>query len=98
MWVVRHRTATELQVDNQTLGALMVEIHRSGRAMKVLATMAVQALELRKGLAVVQTEGKLMNSRSKSRLVRKMTSEHLAGIAAYWRAQMDKELRNALGG
>jgi hypothetical protein len=31
--------------DNQTLGALMVEIHRSGRAMKVLAAMAVQALD-----------------------------------------------------
>ena len=32
-------------------------------------------MTLRKGLAVVPTEGKLMNSRSKSRLVRKMTSE-----------------------
>ena len=31
--------------DNQGLGALMVEIHRSGRAMKVLAAMAVQALD-----------------------------------------------------
>ena len=31
--------------DNQALGALMVEIHRSGRAMKVLAAMAVQALD-----------------------------------------------------
>jgi hypothetical protein len=30
--------------DNQALGALMVEIHRSGRAMGVLAAMAVQAL------------------------------------------------------
>ena len=29
--------------DNQALGALMVEIHRSGRAMDVLAAMAVQA-------------------------------------------------------
>ena len=31
--------------DNQALGALMVEIHRSGRAMKVLAAMAVLALD-----------------------------------------------------
>lgn len=31
--------------DNQALGVLMVEIHRSGRAMKVLAAMAVQALD-----------------------------------------------------
>ena len=31
--------------DNQALGALMAEIHRSGRAMKVLAAMAVQALD-----------------------------------------------------
>ena len=31
--------------DNQALGALMVEIHRSGRAMKVLAAIAVQALD-----------------------------------------------------
>jgi hypothetical protein len=31
--------------DNQALGALMVEIHRSGRAMTVLAAMAVQALD-----------------------------------------------------
>jgi hypothetical protein len=31
--------------DNQALGALMVEIHRSGRAMNVLAAMAVQALD-----------------------------------------------------
>ena len=31
--------------DDQALGALMVEIHRSGRAMKVLAAMAVQALD-----------------------------------------------------
>src|ERR1700728_4506066 len=30
---------------NQALGALMVEIHRSGRAMKVLAAMAVLALD-----------------------------------------------------
>jgi hypothetical protein len=32
--------------DNQALGELMAEIHRSGRAMKVLAAMAVQALDL----------------------------------------------------
>ena len=31
--------------DNQGLGALMAEIHRSGRAMNVLAAMAVQALD-----------------------------------------------------
>jgi hypothetical protein len=31
--------------DNQALGALMTEIHHSGRAMKVLAAMAVQALD-----------------------------------------------------
>ena len=31
--------------DNQALGALMAEIHRTGRAMKVLAAMAVQALD-----------------------------------------------------
>jgi hypothetical protein len=31
--------------DNEALGALMVEIHRSGRAMKVLAAMAVLALD-----------------------------------------------------
>lgn len=31
--------------DNQALGALMAEIHHSGRAMSVLAAMAVQALE-----------------------------------------------------
>lgn len=31
--------------DNQALGALMVEIHRSGRAMKILAAMAVLALD-----------------------------------------------------
>ena len=31
--------------DNQALGALMVEIHRSGRAMNVLAAMAVLALD-----------------------------------------------------
>jgi hypothetical protein len=31
--------------DNQGLGALMAEIHRSGRAMSVLAAMAVQALD-----------------------------------------------------
>jgi hypothetical protein len=31
--------------DNQALGALMAEIHQSGRAMKVLAAMAVQALD-----------------------------------------------------
>src|SRR6185436_8716986 len=31
--------------DSQALGALMAEIHRSGRAMKVLAAMAVQALD-----------------------------------------------------
>ena len=31
--------------DNQVLGALMAEIHRSGRAMKVLAAMAVLALD-----------------------------------------------------
>jgi hypothetical protein len=33
--------------DNQGLGALMAEIHRSGRAMNVLAAMAVQALDER---------------------------------------------------
>jgi hypothetical protein len=31
--------------DNQGLGALMAKIQRSGRAMKVLAAMAVQALD-----------------------------------------------------
>ncbi|MDT5106897.1 MAG: hypothetical protein QOI25_4410 [Mycobacterium sp.] len=31
--------------DNQGLAALMTEIHRGGRAMKVLAAMAVQALD-----------------------------------------------------
>ena len=31
--------------DNQGLGALMAEIHHSGRAMNVLAAMAVQALD-----------------------------------------------------
>jgi hypothetical protein len=31
--------------DTAALGALMVEIHRNGRAMKVLAAMAVQALD-----------------------------------------------------
>ena len=31
--------------DNEALGALMVEIHRSGRAMQVLAAMAVLALD-----------------------------------------------------
>ena len=31
--------------DNQALGALMAELHRSGRAMKVLAAMAVLALD-----------------------------------------------------
>ena len=31
--------------DNDALGALMVEIHRSGRAMNVLAAMAVLALD-----------------------------------------------------
>src|ERR1700694_6138855 len=31
--------------DNAALGALMAEIHRSGRAMKVLAAMAGQALD-----------------------------------------------------
>jgi 5,10-methylenetetrahydrofolate reductase len=31
--------------DNQALHALMAEIHRDGRAMKVLAAMAVQALD-----------------------------------------------------
>jgi hypothetical protein len=31
--------------DNEALGALMVEIYRSGRAMQVLAAMAVQALD-----------------------------------------------------
>ena len=31
--------------DNQALGALMAEIHRSGRAMNVLAAMAVLALD-----------------------------------------------------
>lgn len=31
--------------DNQALGALMVEIHRSGRAMNVLAATAVLALD-----------------------------------------------------
>jgi hypothetical protein len=31
--------------DNQALGSLMAEIHQGGRAMKVLAAMAVQALD-----------------------------------------------------
>jgi hypothetical protein len=31
--------------DNDALGALMVEIHRTGRAMAVLAAMAVEALD-----------------------------------------------------
>ncbi|QZT56721.1 hypothetical protein [Mycolicibacterium austroafricanum] len=31
--------------DNESLSALMKEIHRGGRAMKVLAAMAVQALD-----------------------------------------------------
>jgi hypothetical protein len=31
--------------DNEALGALMAQIHRSGRAMKVLAAMAVLALD-----------------------------------------------------
>jgi hypothetical protein len=31
--------------DNQALGALIAEIHRSGRAMKVLAAMAVLAVD-----------------------------------------------------
>ena len=31
--------------DDQALGALMAEIHHDGRAMKVLAAMAVQALD-----------------------------------------------------
>ncbi len=31
--------------DNQALGALMAEIHRSGRAMNVLAAIAVMALD-----------------------------------------------------
>ena len=32
--------------DNEALQELMVEIHRSGRAMKILAAMAVLALDL----------------------------------------------------
>lgn len=31
--------------DYEALGALMAEIHHSGRAMKILAAMAVQALD-----------------------------------------------------
>jgi hypothetical protein len=31
--------------DTEALGALMVEIHRTGRAMAVLAAMAVEALD-----------------------------------------------------
>lgn len=31
--------------DNQSLSALMADIHHDGRAMKVLAAMAVQALD-----------------------------------------------------
>ena len=31
--------------DNEALGELMAEIHHDGRAMKVLAAMAVQALD-----------------------------------------------------
>jgi hypothetical protein len=44
VWVAWYLSALCAE-DNQALGALMVEIHRSGRAMKVLAAMAVQALD-----------------------------------------------------
>jgi hypothetical protein len=39
------RYLSALFAEDKALGALMVEIHRSGRAMKVLAAMAVQALD-----------------------------------------------------
>ena len=42
--IIRHVSALCAE-DNQALGTLMAEIHRSGRAMKVLAAMAVQALD-----------------------------------------------------
>ena len=41
----RRYLSTLCAEDNQALGALMAEIHRSGRAMKVLAAMAVLALD-----------------------------------------------------
>ncbi|WP_123025656.1 hypothetical protein [Mycolicibacterium stellerae] len=41
----RHYLSALCAEDNQALSALMMEIHRSGRAMKVLAAMAVQALD-----------------------------------------------------
>jgi len=39
------RTVGVCAHDNQALGAVMAEIHRSGRAMNVLAAMAVLALD-----------------------------------------------------
>lgn len=42
--------------DYESLSALMAEIHRNGRAMKVLAAMAVQALDFAE-LAVDNLDG-----------------------------------------
>lgn len=41
----RRYLSAQHREDNDALRALMEEIHRSGRAMKILAAMAVQALD-----------------------------------------------------
>jgi hypothetical protein len=64
--------------DNQALGALMVEIHRSGRAMKVLAAMAVQALDFAH-LAADRLGGDVQKWLDEASIARDTTETELGG-------------------
>jgi hypothetical protein len=64
--------------DNQALGALMVEIHRSGRAMKVLAAMAVQALDFAH-LAADRLGGDVQKWLDEAAIARDTTETELGG-------------------
>jgi hypothetical protein len=64
--------------DNQALSALMVEIHRSGRAMKVLAAMAVQALDFAH-LAADRLGGDVQKWLDEASIARDTTETELGG-------------------
>jgi hypothetical protein len=64
--------------DNPALGALMVEIHRSGRAMKVLAAMAVQALDFAH-LAADRLGGDVQKWLDEAAIARDTTETELGG-------------------
>ena len=84
--------------DNEGLAALMAEIHRGGRAMKVLAAMAVQALDFAQ-LAADRLGGDVQKWLDESVMAR--TSPRPSGTTANSAARDDRgrlPRRTCLGG